>query len=349
MTPNRTILVVNDHEAGRYSTVRILRRAGFDVAEASTGAEGLALVAAKAPALVVLDVNLPDMSGIDICRRLKAGIDKQFVMVLQVSATNVSTADRVAALEAGADSFLIDPMEPEELVAVARALLRLHEAEEVARRHVAERDVLLAEVNHRVKNSLQLVSSILSLQRRRLSDQSVADTFDQAIARVRAIAAIHERLYRSAHPLTVDMEHYLTELAADLAAAGRETTAEATIEVEADQVELSADTAVPLGVVVNELVTNALKYAHPTHGPVRITIAFTRKADGEHELTVADNGARERAASAADAEKGGLGSMLIKAMVGQIGGRLEARQDASGYRAIVTLPARKGAAWPSAS
>ena len=170
MTENRTVLVVNDHDAGRRATVRILQRAGFNVQEAANGVFALRLIEASRPAVVVLDVNLPDIHGIEICRRLKRETPDQMIMVLQVSATNVGTADRVAALEAGADSFLVEPMEPEELVAVTRALMRLYAAEETARLHVAERDILLKEVNHRVKNSLQLVSSILALQRRRLND-----------------------------------------------------------------------------------------------------------------------------------------------------------------------------------
>lgn len=346
MAANRTVVVVNDHEAGRYTTVRTLRKAGLTVLEAGTGAEALSMIEASRPALVVLDVNLPDMNGIDICRRLKAADREQLVMVLQVSATNISTPDRVAALEAGADSFLVDPMEPEELVAVSRALIRLHEAEETMRAHVAERDILLQEVNHRVKNGLQLVSSILSLQRRRLTDPAVLMAVDQAISRVRAIASIHERLYRSLHPMTVDMRHYLTELGADLSVAGRETAADATIDVQAEAIELSADDAVPLGVIVNELVTNALKYGHPSVGPLRITISFGRSADGRLELTIADNGA---SASATPEETSGLGSMLVKAMVGQIEGESRVVRDASGYRATVVFRARKGGPWHSGS
>ncbi len=337
MPLNRTVLVVNDHDAGRYSTVRILRRAGMEVAEAATGAEALRMIEAQPPALVVLDVNLPDMSGVDICRQLKAGGARQPIMVLQVSATNVATKDRVASLDAGADSYLVDPMEPEELVAVARALLRLREAEATARAHVAERDMLLREVNHRVKNGLQLVSSILSLQRRRLSDPQILTAFDQAITRVRAIAAIHERLYRSEHPMTVDMKSYLTDLGADMAVAGRETAAEAVIEVRSEPIELSADDAVPIGVIVNELVTNALKHAHPIAAPTRITVTFSPKSDGSHELSVADNGvSTPSAAENAD----GLGTMLIKAMVGQIDGEYQTAREASGYRATVTLRRR---------
>ncbi|HWK49058.1 MAG TPA: response regulator transcription factor, partial [Steroidobacter sp.] len=123
------ILNVNDNEPGRYATTRILNRAGFQVLEAGTGKEALRLARSASPQLVVLDVNLPDVSGIDVCRQLKTDPATAGIMVLQVSATNIAVLDRVSSLSAGADSFLVEPMEPEELEAVARALLRLHRTE----------------------------------------------------------------------------------------------------------------------------------------------------------------------------------------------------------------------------
>jgi two-component sensor histidine kinase len=344
MTGNRSILVVNDHDGSRYATVRILQRAGFDVREARSGTAALQLIDAAPPAVVVLDINLPDIGGIEICRRLKHEMADQMIMVLQVSATNITTADRVASLDAGADSFLVEPVEPEELVAVTRALLRLFAAEETARQHIAERDLLLKEVNHRVKNSLQLVSSILALQRRRLNDSSIQDAFDQAMSRVRAIAAIHERLYRNEHPMRVAMKSYLAELGAEMAQAGSESGEQATIEVRSDEVDLSADDAVPLGLIVNELVTNSLKHARSEAGPLRIEIDLGKRDDGSVILTVADNGTDRVAASGA----AGLGSMLINALVRQIEGEFGTSAAEGGYRATLTFRARGERSWLSA-
>ena len=161
-----TILNVNDNEAARYATSRILHRAGFRVLEAGTGGEALQIVREDLPPLVIMDINLPDMSGVEVCRRLKTDPATASTMVLQMSATNIAVTDRVNSLAAGADSFLVEPVELEELEAVSRALLRLHRSEMALRRALAERELLLKEVNHRVKNSLQLVLSMLSLQGR---------------------------------------------------------------------------------------------------------------------------------------------------------------------------------------
>jgi CheY-like chemotaxis protein/signal transduction histidine kinase len=122
------LLNVDDDDVARYARGRLLRRAGFDVRDAATGRAALDLVADH-PDLVVLDVGLPDMSGFDVCRRIKADRSLGFIPVLQVSATFVKGTDRARALDGGADGYLIEPVEPEVLVATVNAMLRARRAE----------------------------------------------------------------------------------------------------------------------------------------------------------------------------------------------------------------------------
>jgi PAS domain S-box-containing protein len=124
-----TILNVDDSDAQRYATSRVLRHAGFDVIEAGTGQHALAMVGRR-PDLVILDVNLPDMSGFDVCRQIRADESNARVPVVHLSASMVSTKARVTGLEGGADAYLVQPVEPEELLATVRALLRVRRAEE---------------------------------------------------------------------------------------------------------------------------------------------------------------------------------------------------------------------------
>jgi PAS domain S-box-containing protein len=126
----QTILHVDDTEAQRYAVSRVLRHAGFDVLEARTGQQALEAVE-RLPDLVILDVNLPDISGFAVCKRIKANETTARIPVLHLSATMVSTDARVAGLDGGADGYLVQPVEPEELVATVRALLRVRKAEEV--------------------------------------------------------------------------------------------------------------------------------------------------------------------------------------------------------------------------
>src|SRR5262249_12326628 len=138
-----TILNVDDYPPGLYARSRILRQAGFEVREASTGAEALRLVKSEKPDLVLLDVNLPDINGMEVCRRIKSNPETAAMLVLHLSATSVPEADRIRALESGADSSLIEPIEPDELIANLHALLRMRRAEETLRQRERQLQGLL--------------------------------------------------------------------------------------------------------------------------------------------------------------------------------------------------------------
>jgi PAS domain S-box-containing protein len=145
MTDGRSptlILNVDDNEAALYAKTRILRRAGLEVIEAATGVDALRLVAERRPVLLVLDVKLPDISGLEVCRRVKD--DHPDILVLQISASFVAGDDRVRGLEGGADSYLTQPIAPNELVATVRALLRIRTAELALRSSEAHLQGVLA-------------------------------------------------------------------------------------------------------------------------------------------------------------------------------------------------------------
>jgi two-component sensor histidine kinase/CheY-like chemotaxis protein len=340
-----TVLNVNDDEPGRYATTRILRRAGFNVLEAANGEEALRIVREEQPPLIILDVNLPDMSGIDVCRQIKADSGTSSVMVLQVSATNIAVTDRVKSLAAGADSFLIQPVEPEELEAVARALLRLHRSEHALRRSLLERDMLLKEVNHRVKNSLQLVLSMLSLQGQEFRDAGVRELFAKAIARVTAIASIHERLYHDQDPLSVEMQTYLNGLCAELERASITDAREVSLQASVQPLRLPTQQGVSLALIVNELVMNALKHARPAHGRTSIAVRLARHGEGELRLTVADNGT---VPGPADKQEG-LGTRLIHMLAHQLNGRVQIEESTDGYAAHITFPSQVSVGWRQTS
>lgn len=127
--PKITILNVDDDEISCYAKSRMLRRAGFEVTEATTGSQALDYVKQDRPSLVLLDIGLPDINGLEVCRRIKSDPATALTLVLQVSASMVSSADKARGLEGGADAYLTEPIEPAELVATVKALLRLRQAE----------------------------------------------------------------------------------------------------------------------------------------------------------------------------------------------------------------------------
>src|SRR5947207_1959322 len=113
MMPNPTPVLVNvdDNEAARYARTKVLERAGFLVHEAGTGSEALRLTTEVRPDLILLDVHLPDVNGIEVCRRIKSQQDNAGMMVLQISASAISAPQATAALNTGADSYLIEPVD----------------------------------------------------------------------------------------------------------------------------------------------------------------------------------------------------------------------------------------------
>jgi signal transduction histidine kinase len=137
------ILVVDDDEGGRYLKAHVLRKQGFHVTEAATGMAAIEQCCASAPDLVLLDVMLPDVNGIEVSRRIKA--THPGIAVLQTSAAITGSHDRAAALDGGADGFLVEPIEPEELLATTQALLRLRGAEQALRRMNESLELLVAE------------------------------------------------------------------------------------------------------------------------------------------------------------------------------------------------------------
>jgi PAS domain S-box-containing protein len=130
--PHATVLYVDDDEVNREALSWLFQDAGIDMKQASTGQEALRLAAEK-PDLVILDVNLPDINGLEVCRRLKAHPATTTIPVMHLSGVYRTAGDKTHALDEGADAYLTKPVEPHELLAQAKALLRIHQAEEKAR------------------------------------------------------------------------------------------------------------------------------------------------------------------------------------------------------------------------
>ncbi len=151
-----SILVVDDNGPKRYSTTRVLRSAGFVVLEATTGREALER-SSENPDLIVLDVNLPDMDGFEVCRRLRAEPRTARTPIVHLSATFVDDVDKVQGLESGADGYITQPVEPPVLIATVRAFLRARTAEEALRQSEAK----FKAVFEQALNGIALVSEDL--------------------------------------------------------------------------------------------------------------------------------------------------------------------------------------------
>lgn len=163
-------------------------------------------------------------------------------------------------------------------------------AEEVIRASLKEKEVLLQEIHHRVKNNLQIVSSLLALQCDRVDDPTVIEALKDSRGRIRSMALIHEQLYRSDDLSGIDFRAYLKELASVLVQMHSHRLAPISVKTEGDKVLLGIGVALPCSLIVNELASNAMKHAFPDGRAGEIRIEFRRNGEDGFLLIVADNG-----------------------------------------------------------
>ena len=191
---------------------------------------------------------------------------------------------------------------------------------------LAQKEVLVREIHHRVKNNLQLVMSLLNLHARRIKDPRAEAAFAEARSRINALATLHRRLYESENLQEVELRWFLEDLCAELRRGGLEGSREVELTVQAPDEVIGPDIAVPLGLLVTEAITNA--YKHAFHGADRglIQVTVERESDSQLTLIVRDTGTGIDMA-ASDIEPGGLGRSLIEAFVRQLRGELEVRSD----------------------
>jgi PAS domain S-box-containing protein len=184
-----------------------------------------------------------------------------------------------------------------------------------------EREVLLKEVHHRVKNNLQVISSMINLRSRKHPDEGTKEVLREIQSKVMAIAFIHEQLYKSSDFARVPFPQYISNLSSNiLESAG--ATGNITLDLQVDPIELPLDKAIPCGLILNELLLNSIKHAFPEGRPGRIRVEFQRLQQGNIRLAVADNGVGLPEGSAPG--KGAtLGLQLINALSKQLAAVVE--------------------------
>lgn len=208
-----------------------------------------------------------------------------------------------------------------EVQSVGRDVTDRKQIEDRLRLSLEEKDVLLKEIHHRVKNNLQLVSALLELQSGGTDDPTVRETFTEIRGRVKSMALIHERLYRSQDMACVSLAEYVHRLAGDLIQAYNYTSAHIRLDVAVDIPPVSIDTAIPCGLILNELISNCLKHAFVgrTSGSLRVAIY---RSGGANVLSVADDGPGLPAQIDVRMATT-FGLQLIKTLAAQLGGQVE--------------------------
>jgi PAS domain S-box-containing protein len=183
-----------------------------------------------------------------------------------------------------------------------------------------EKDVVIKEVHHRVKNNMQVISGFLLLQSQYLTDPLSIKMMEEAQQRVKTMALVHERLYQSRSLEFIDAADYITSLVADLMNSSQlDTHIETRVEV--DHININLDMAIPMGLIINELVTNSLKHAFRGRNAGLITVSMHPGADHRYYLTIQDDGVG-LPADYTNRSATTLGTQLVRVLVGQLGGSM---------------------------
>ena len=209
---------------------------------------------------------------------------------------------------------------------LAKKNIEIEQQKALIQTSLGEKETLLREIHHRVKNNLQIISSLLDIQSANIQDENVLSSIQEGQSRVQAMSLIHQNLYQSEHLSNVDIENYLKELVAYLSNmfVGEDKSIE--VHVDAANINFDIDTAIPLGLIVNELVSNAYKYAFEKHGKGQISIHIKSLNDSDYELEVKDDG--KGFPEGFDEKKTkSLGLKLVRILSRQLRGSFSAKSD----------------------
>ena len=334
------LLVIDDDDGLRRLTERALKRRGYQVTSVGSGAEGVALATAERFDVVAVDHYMPGMDGLATLAALKA-LPEPAPVVYVTGSEEGRIA--VAALRAGAADYVVKTVGEDYFDLLAAAIDGVREratleaakraAEQDLRASNARLEALLKEVNHRVANSLQIVTALVRMQATALSDPAARHALEDTQRRINAIAQVHRRLYTSDDVEQVDMQEYLAALVAELGETWSSAAAPRRVTLAAEPIRLATDRAVSLGVIVTELVSNACKYAYPA-GSGDVRVALSRDGADRFLLAVEDDGVGMPAANAAP-HGTGVGTKLIRAMAQSLHSLVEYEPAASGTRATL--------------
>lgn len=345
---NPKVLLIDDDEAFCRYVAKHLERSGFEVVCKHTARDGIEAALNGAADAIILNHVLPERDGLSLLRSLTSSETCPPVIYLTA---NQDSRVAVAALKAGAADYVIKDLDGDFLLllenAVTNALFAAAikrdkegaEAEVRAARDrfkalAEERALLLREINHRVSNSLQLISSLLHIQGEMSGNADVKAALNEANSRVLAVARVHRSLYTSFDEKWVCLSSYLSNLMQDL----KDVTAgtdyeESAIAFSSDRIQAGPDSAVAVGIIAAELVLNSLRHAYPgSHGPVRVSL---RAEASEVKLIVEDDGIGGMEGAS---RKSGLGQRIMGGMAEKLHGCLRYEGCRPGTRAIVTFP-----------
>lgn len=358
-----TIMVVDDDPYMFNVLADFLKEAGYKVVLATKAETVFESIKTGLPDIILLDINLPGITGFEIAARLKSNQRTAGVPVIFMS-VRTDAKDKVRAFDLGAVDYMTKPLNLEEAAARINTHLTirnlqksleeknarlsreiserkkmeeaLRKSEEQIKTQLNEKEVLLKEIHHRVKNNLQIINSLLNLQSRNITDEDSLDVFEKCKNRIDSIALVHEKLYQSEDLANIDFGEYVNTLAVRLFDAYASRLPKVELKADVDKLFLQVNKAIPCALAVNELVMNSIKHAFPGSRAGEISVNLKILDNKKVSLTVMDDGVGLPADFAIDTPNT-LGMQIINALVGQLHGSLRVEKG-HGTTFIIDFP-----------
>ena len=336
--PNRgaRILYIDDEVGLCRLAQRKLERLGFDVTVAYSGAQGLTLAQDQRFDLVALDHYMPGQDGGEtLAALMKLPQPPAVIYVTGSDETHIA----VSALKAGAADYVLKTATEDffdllgqtitQALNARRILAEKNNAEQRLRESIVQLEAMLSEMNHRVANSLQIVSSLVKLQARRAQSDESRSIMRDIRQRIDAVARVHRQLYVGGGGTMIGLREYITGLVDDLALTFANSIASRPIRVSVDAVDLPAADVISIGILISELVSNACKYAYREDEDGEVRVVFASLGGTDFRLRIEDDG-RGWDDSAGPAGTG-MGTQIVRAMADTLGATVSTKNTHPGF------------------
>lgn len=305
----------------------------FEITHVVTLQEGLNRLKSEPFDAALLDLSLPDAHGIGTFTRTQV-ISPEIPIIVLSGSDNQALA--LQAVQEGAQDYLVKgATQVESLARAIRYAIERKRTQEQIKASLREKDVLLREIHHRVKNNLQILDSLLRLQAQSITEPHIVRLFEECHSRVRTIGLLYETLSRSRDLALVDMPEFIESIATNLFQSYAVSQSTIALHLGVDPVSMSIETAIPCGLIINELISNSLKHAFPEKTG-SVSIELVSNPDETFTLIVQDTGVG-LAAQVFKRQPPPLGLQLVAMLSEQLSGTAEL-QGLDGTKWTITFP-----------
>lgn len=329
------VLIVDDREENLIALEAVLSDLDIQIEKARSGEETLTYLLHKEAALILLDVQMPGMNGYETAELIRSRKKTKLIPIIFVTAISREDKFVFKGYETGAIDYLLKPIDPYILKSKTNVFMQLYKKEIQLKNMIIEREMLIREIHHRVKNNLSTLISLIHIQNDQYGESEKNRDLLEIESRIRSILAIHEKLYNSDSLTSISLNSYIEGLIPSVISSMETNKADIDFQISCEKIKICPDDIVNLGLILTEMAINSMKYAFNDTNEGIISIACTEK---ESEITISYNDSGPGISSQLKESKEGLGIKIIDTMIFQLKGKI-VRSDNPGceYSIIFSL------------